>query len=211
MTPGNMDQMVKFHDLNNRKAFKLTDYSIYYQILPFPLFNNDGHDLRLERKGYMRFMEIFVTDNRLRIWRQKYLDHLHQEKDSNSVNLDDILPIAEKKRKTSLSGSDVSVSDRAHGVQEGGTERTYIWPEQSLMQSVAAEHTVVNKVSIITALQSFVPAPCLFLTYFIYLLYLLTYLFASTLTYALLLPLIPLLSVPYYYYCTIHLFIIIAF
>lgn len=122
---------------------------MHYQILPFPLFNNDGHDLRLERKGYLRFMEIFVTDNRVRFWRQKYLEHLHQEKDANNVNLDDILPIADKKRKTSLSGSDVSGSDRAH-VQEGGTERTYTWPEQSLTQSVAAEHTVVNKVSIIT-------------------------------------------------------------
>ena len=146
MTPGNMDQMVKFHDLNNRKAFKLTDYAIHYQILPFPLFSPDGHDLRLERKGYMRFMEIFITDNRLRIWRQRFLEHLSQEKESKSINLDDILPIADKKRKTSISGSD---SDRAQ-LQEVSTERAYVWPEPPLAHSVAAEHTVVNKVSSIT-------------------------------------------------------------
>lgn len=148
MTPGNMDQMVKFHDLNNRKAFKLTDYAIHYQILPFPLFNNDGHDLRIERKGYMRYMEIFVTDNRLRIWRQKFLEHLHQEKGLKSVNFDDISPVADKKRRTSLSGSD---SDGPQALQESTTESTYTWPELSATHNVAAEHTVVNKVRNVAA------------------------------------------------------------
>lgn len=147
MTHGNLDQMVKYHDLNNRKAFKLTDYAIHYQILPFSLFNNEGHDLRYERKGLWRFMEIFITDNRLRIWRQKFLEYLQKEKESENVNLDDILPIFDKKRRTSITGSE---NDRASTpqLQDVSTESTYEWPEPSAMHSVAAEHIVVNKVNI---------------------------------------------------------------
>ena len=147
LTHGNLDQMVKYHDLNNRKAFKLTDYAIHYQILPFSLFSNEGHDLRYERKGIIRFMEIFITDNRLRIWRQKFLDYLQKEKESENMNLDDILPTSDKKRRTSIAGSE---NDRASTpqLQDVSTESTYEWPEPSAVHSVAPEHTVVNKVNI---------------------------------------------------------------
>jgi hypothetical protein len=147
LTVGKEDQMVKFYDINNRKAFKLTDYTIHYSILPFPVFNADGIDLRFERKGSMRFIELYICDSRLRSWRQLYLDHLAKSKEDSTVRLDGETSAADrKKRKTvNLEGGG---SVLANAPSAGAEEDEYSWPELAPGHTVATEHMVCNKVCV---------------------------------------------------------------
>ena len=145
LTVGKEEQMVKFYDINNRKAFKLTDYTIHYSILPFPVFNADGIDLRFERKGNMRFLELFICDSRLRSWRQLYLDHLAKSKEGNAVLLDSDTSAADRKKRKTVNLDGASVLTNAPCADE----EEYSWPELATSHSVATEHMVCSKVRLV--------------------------------------------------------------
>ena len=142
LTPSEKETWSKFFDLNNRKAFKLTDYTIHYSILPYPVFSDDGNDLRFDKKGGdLRFMEFLICDSRLRNWRQLYLDHLLKIKNENNSNINETSNAEKKKRK--LTNSDANV----HPTSSTDTEE-YSWPDFSVEHQVADDHMMSNKVRI---------------------------------------------------------------
>lgn len=166
LTPNKDDQqMHKTYEITNRKTFKLTDYSIYFNILPFPVIASDGMDLRFLKRGPLRFLEILVTDHRLRAWRSLYLEHLQKAK---TIVIDDGSDVSadRKKRKT---------NDSVQGSIQGSIESTgddqYSWPEPSADNNVDIDFMMTNKVSIllfIVIIRHFFPS--FFLCFFLFIL-----------------------------------------
>ena len=135
ITVNKEETLHKLWEITNRKAFKQTDYSIHYNVLPFPVFTNEGIDLRFERKGTKRFLDILVTDNRLRIWRTLFLDHLSRSGERPTGSNTSALSGDKKKRKTENVHNSVSTDgDR------------FVWPELSADNEVAADFMNSNKV-----------------------------------------------------------------
>lgn len=142
LTPSEKECWSKFYDLNNRKAFKLTDYTIHYSILPYPVFSDDGNDLRFDKKGGdLRFMEFLICDSRLRNWRQTYLDFLLKMKNENNENTENVLKTEKKKRKKTNSVANV------HPTASTDSEE-HSWPEFPVEHQVAEDHMMSNKVRI---------------------------------------------------------------
>jgi hypothetical protein len=76
--------MVKHYNLDNRKAFRFNPYTIHYSILPLPVVHITQNqtslettDLRFDRRGgEFRFMQLLITDSRLRFWRKLFIDNV---------------------------------------------------------------------------------------------------------------------------------------
>ena len=128
------DLMNKHFELNNKKAFKLTNYTIHYNILPFPIVAENGIDMRHSRQGSFRFLSILITDSLIRFWRTSYLNNermqLLHENDENVGN--DM-----KKRKTNENVQTVCSTDLSE---------QYIWPTQSPKNIIDEEFLVSDKV-----------------------------------------------------------------
>ena len=124
--------MNKHFELNNKKAFRLTNYTIFYNILPFPVIDEDGFDMRHIRQGNFRFLNILITDARLRFWRTMYLEKQNQSIEKEKEDSNDM-----KKRKT---------SDNVHAVSGTDIADQYEWPTQLVENIIDDEYMTPDKV-----------------------------------------------------------------
>ena len=124
--------MNKHFELNNKKAFRLTNYTIFYNILPFPVIDEDGFDMRHNRQGNCRFLNILITDARLRFWRTKFLENKNQTNDGGENDGND-----RKKRKT---------NENVHAVCGTDITDQYNWPSQLVENIIDDEYMISDKV-----------------------------------------------------------------
>ena len=158
IVPANRDDLMNKHfELNNKKAFRLTNYTIFYNILPFPVIDEDGFDMRHNRQGNYRFLNILITDARLRFWRNKFLENKNQSNDGEENDGNDM-----KKRKT---------NENVHAVCGTDITDQYNWPTQLVENIIDDEYMISDKVFQISFIILFDLIPYCFL-YFILLDYL---------------------------------------
>ena len=161
------DLMHKYYELNNRKAFKVTDYTILYSVLPFSLFDSDENDLRYREKGSRRFLEIFITDSRIRSWRSMYLKHLqnleklklgekinssstssNSNSNLNSNSNNNLNELNEDENKNDNKNDNKKRKTNNNGNISSGTNilDQYEWPENLNNENMPLEFIVQNKV-----------------------------------------------------------------
>mmetsp|Transcript_10480 Transcript_10480/g.10107 ORF Transcript_10480/g.10107 Transcript_10480/m.10107 type:complete len:449 (+) Transcript_10480:1761-3107(+) len=135
----------------NRQQFKLTPYTLHYIVLPYHVYDNAQCDIRYSGKANekkedaLRYMEFFVTDSRIRIWRQLFLDQLRIKEKGEGDEVGSTGDVTGTGRSYVISNHSIKKRRmKEKGEDDEGSK--FIWPEIPASDQVPGEFMTASKV-----------------------------------------------------------------